>query len=194
MTPQRIWWAVSILVIVIFAAAGWLWINQKPSFHGTVIDPPIAAAEIQLTDFNGRPFRLSEMRGRIVLLYFGYTHCPDECPLAMARLKETLGRLGDRAAEVQVILVTTDPKRDTPQALREFLGKFNPTFLGLWGTPQELTRVWKDYGVTVMEDGETHSNFIYVIDRAGRLRLTFFPETSPSDAAADLQVLLRERN
>jgi len=166
----------------------------RPSFHGAVIEPPMAAAEIQLTDFNGQAFRLSDLRGRLVLIYFGYTHCPDECPLAMANLNAALERLGDRAAQVQVVLITTDPRRDTPQALHEFLGRFNPNFLGLLGSSQELAKAWKDYGVTVMDDGETHSTFIYVVDRAGRLRLTFFHDTPPADIAADLLVLLKERN
>ncbi len=181
----------SIWMLAFVGVAG---CTRGPSFHGTVIEPPLAAPEIQLTDFNGQAFRLSDLRGRLVLIYFGYTHCPDECPLAMANLKAALERLGERAAEVQVILVTTDPRRDTPQALHEFLGRFNPHFLGLLGSSQELAKVWKDYGVTVMEDGETHSTFIYVIDRAGRLRLTFFHDASPSDIAADLLVLLKERN
>jgi protein SCO1 len=178
--------ALAVLTVVMF-------LNRKPVFRGAVIDPPMAAAEIKLSDQNGREFRLSSFKGRVVALYFGYTNCPDECPLTMALLKQALEILGDSADEVQVAMITTDPARDTPQALADFMAKFNPTFLGLTGSPDELAGVWKDYGVTVLNGGETHSNFIYVIDRAGNLRLTFLPDTPPEDAASDLKILLSEQ-
>ena len=90
-------------------------------------------------------------------------------------------------------MVTTDPARDTPQAMKAFLGKFNPNFLGLPGTPEELAKVWKDYDVTVLDNGETHSSLTYVIDRNGNIRLTFLPDTPPEDIASDLQTLLAEK-
>jgi protein SCO1/2 len=178
------------LVAILLVLTTALFMNKKPAFHGAVIDPPMQAAEINLTDQSGQAFRLSGLRGKVVLLYFGYTNCPNECPLTMAHLKQALEILGDRSKDVQVIMISTDPVRDTPQALAGFLGKFNPAFLGLTGTPDELAGTWKDYGVTVLDNGETHSNFIYVIDRAGNLRLTFLPDTLPEDVAADLGLLL----
>jgi protein SCO1/2 len=188
---KTLWLGFALLAILV-AVVAILWITKKPSLHGAIIEPPFPAADIQLTDFSGRPFVLSSLRGKIVLIYFGYTNCPDECPLTMAHLKQAVDVLGSRGQDVQVAMVTTDPARDTPQVLKDWLGKFNPTFLGLWGTPDELAKVWKDYGVTVEENGETHSNFIYVIDRAGDLRETFLPDSLPADQAADVRILLGE--
>lgn len=160
--------------------------------HGAVIDPPLPAAEIHLTDFNGEPFTLGSSRGKVVVLYFGYTNCPDQCPLTMAHLKLTMDVLGARAANVRVVMVTTDPARDSSAALKSFLAKFSPEFVGLTGSEADLAQAWSAYGVTVENGGETHSNFVYVIDKAGKFRETFLPDSLPADEAADLSLLLSE--
>jgi protein SCO1/2 len=183
---------LGILIILISTIAVVLF-TQKKSFHGAVITPPLPAAEIKLTDQNGQPFVLSNLRGKVVLVFFGYTNCPDECPLTMAHLKQTLELLGDRADDVQVVMVTTDPARDTAQALKDWLVRFNPTFLGLLGTPDELAKTYSNYGVLVEDGGTTHSTFVYVIDRAGNLRLTFLSDMYAQDMADDLAILLREK-
>jgi len=178
-----------ILVIIIAATA--IYATQKPSFKGAVINPPWPAPEINLTDDNGQSFTLSSQRGKVVLLYFGYTNCPDECPLTMAHLKLALDNLGDKASNVQVIMVSTDPARDTQQALNDFMGHFNLSFLGLTGTVDELQKTWKDYGVSVEDGGETHSTFLYLIDPAGNIRETFLPDVEPIDIAADVKLFLK---
>jgi protein SCO1 len=177
--------AVLIVVVVIF------FLTDKSTLKGTVISPPWAAPEISLTTHDGNAFGLSDQHGKVVLLYFGYVNCPDECPLTMAHIKLAIESLGNRAKDVQVLMVSTDPARDTPQALKDFMGHFEPSFLGLTGTPEELQKVWKDYGVTVEKGGETHSTFLYVIDPGGNVRETFLPETEPSDIAADVNLLLK---
>ena len=164
----------------------------KSAFAGTLYAPALPAPEIELTDHNGRPFELSSLRGKPVLIYFGYTNCPDECPLTMARLSQAFDLLNEDGRNVQVLLVSTDPARDTPEALKTYLARFHPSFLGLTGSHQELEKVYRDYGVIVMDDGGTHSNRVYVIDRFGYLRLTFMYELTPSDIASDLKILLRE--
>jgi|SRR5215212_553200 len=168
-----------------------IYLTSKPNFRGAVITPPWSPPGINLTDHNGKPFRSTDQRGKVVLLYFGYVNCPDECPLTMAHLKLARERLGDRAKDVQVVMVSTDPVRDTPQALKDFMEHFDPSFLGLTGTPAELQKVWKDYGVTVEEGGETHSTYLYVIDPAGNVRETFLPDTEPNDIAGDVSLFLR---
>src|SRR5689334_25292776 len=135
----------SIVILLIIVAAV-LFLTNKPSLRGAVISPAWQAPEIQLTDHNGQPFTLSSQRGKVVLLYFGYVNCPDECPLTMAHIKLALASLGDRAANVQVVMVSTDPVRDTPQALKTFMEHFDPSFLGLTGTTAELQKAWSDYG------------------------------------------------
>jgi protein SCO1/2 len=89
-------------------------------------------------------------------------------------------------------MVSTDPVRDTPEALGNFLGAFNPAFIGIPGTPEELAKIYKDYGVVVLEGGETHSSYTYVVDQKGNLRLTFSPDTQPDDISADLKILLTQ--
>ena len=190
MQRKTLFVGVSIFVGLL-ALTAFLYFTSKPSFRGAVITPPWSAPEINLTDHNGRPFKMSDQHGKVVLLYFGYVNCPDECPLTMAHLKLALESLGDRARDVQVIMVSTDPVRDTPQALKDFMEHFNPLFLGLTGTPGELQKVWKDYGVTVEAGGETHSTYLYVIDPAGNVRETFLPGTEPTDIAGDVGLFLK---
>jgi protein SCO1/2 len=182
---------VNILAVLLIVTAAVLFTNRKP-YSGAVIEPPLPLPEISLTDQTGAEFHSSSLRGKIVLIYFGYTNCQEECPLTMAKLKQVLASLDERAAEIQVLMVSTDPARDTPQAMQEFLAPFQPGFLGLTGSAADLQKIWNAYGVTVLDGGETHSNLIYVIDRSGDLRLTFFYETQPADIAADLRRLLRE--
>ena len=192
MHKQVLWVGLASIATVALGAAAWFF-TARPSLHGAVIDPPMQAADIRLQDYNNQNFALSGLRGKVVLLYFGYTNCPDECPLTMAHLKLAMDQLGDSANNVRVIMVTTDPKRDTPQVLRSWLTKFSPDFIGLAGSQDALAQVWKDYGVTVLDSGETHSYFIYVIDQAGRFRETFLPDSQPADIAADVRLILAER-
>jgi protein SCO1/2 len=189
MQRKTIFVGISIFVFLT-ALTLMFYFTNKPSFRGAVITPPWQAPEIQLTDQNGRPFTLSSQRGKVVLLYFGYVNCPDECPLTMAHVKLARESLGSRANDVQVLMVSTDPVRDTPQALGDFMGHFDPSFLGLTGTMPQLQKVWQDYGVTVEDGGETHSTFLYLVDPAGDVRETFLPDTELTDIAADLKVLL----
>jgi protein SCO1 len=189
---QRKTLLVGVSIIgVLLALTAFLYLTNKPTFRGAVITPPWPAPELKLTDHHGQPFTMSNQRGKVVLLYFGYVNCPDECPLTMAHLKLALESLGDRAKDVQVVMVSTDPVRDTPRALKDFMEHFDPSFLGLTGTPAELQKVWKDYGVTVEAGGETHSTYLYVIDPAGNVRETFLPDTEPKDIAADVGLLLK---
>ncbi len=183
-------WVAGIAVVILVIATVVLYATRKPSFKGVVLNPPTPAPEISLTDQSGQPFTLSSQRGKVVLLYFGYTNCPDECPSTMAHIKLAVGSLGELSKKIQVLMVTTDPARDDSQALGDFLGKFDPTFLGLLGSDSELQKTYKDYGVVVEDGGETHSYFIYVIDPAGNLRLTFTPDSQPADIASDVRLLL----
>ncbi len=181
---------IGILVLLAGMAAVFA-ITNKPSFKGSLISPPWSAPEIKLMDHNGQPFILSDQRGKVVLLYFGYVNCPDECPLTMAHLKLARESLGERAKDVQVIMVSTDPARDTPQALKTFMEHFDPSFLGLTGTTAELQKTWSDYGVAVENGGETHSTFLYVIDPQGNVRETFLPDAESNDIARDINLLLK---
>ena len=180
---------VSLVSIILILSA----CSGASSFHAVPIDPITPAAEIELLDHKGQLFRLSDMHGKVVLLFFGFTNCVDECPLTMAHLKLALEQLGDDARDVQVVLVSTDPVRDTPSAMGKFLGHFNPTFLGIPGTDEQLAPVWDQYEIAVMDGGVTHSSFTYAVDKAGNLRLKIDSESNPDEIAADLRILLAEQ-
>ncbi len=180
------------LTVLVIIAALIAYFTKSESFRGVVITPPVAAAPIVLTDSNGNPFQLDSQQGKIALVFFGFTNCPDECPLTMAKLKQALQDIGAQAKDVQVLMITTDPARDNADALKKYVTTFNPTFLGLTGTPDQLQTVWNAYGVVVLDGGETHSALVYVIDRQGKLRLTFSSDMEYQDVAHDLRKLLAE--
>lgn len=169
-------------------------------FRGTVLEPPNPAPEIPLIDQFGNEFRLSDYRDKIVLVFFGFTHCPDICPTALGDLKRVMEKLGNDATKVQVVLVSVDPERDTPDLMQRYLAGFNPTFLGLNGDRTVLEQVYKNYGVTVIKRelpnsglGYTidHSGFIYAIDQVGNWRLLWAYGTPVDDIVSDVQALLR---
>lgn len=180
--------ALAILILI----TGILFLNQDKSFHGTVISPPLPPAEISLMDHNGNPFSLAQVNGKVAVIYFGYTHCQEECPLAMAHLKQVFEILGEQSQDVQVLLISTDPARDDAAALKAFLGHFDASFLGLTGTLGQLAQVWADYGVIVADGGETHSDRMYVLDRSGNFALTFLADMLVEDMASDLRLLLNQ--
>jgi protein SCO1/2 len=179
---------IVFLVLLVLSACSMF----KPAFKADVIDPATAAPQISMSDQNGNPFQMSAMQGKVVLLFFGFTNCVDECPLTMAHIKTALGMLGEKAQDVRVVLVSTDPARDTPMALQDFLGKFDPSYIGIPGTVDELKKVWDAYGIVVLNGGETHSSFTYVIDRGNKLRLRIEAEADPKDMASDIERLLAE--
>lgn len=190
---RKVFWSVNILLIGLIVVTAYLYLNRKQSLHGSVIDPPAPMPNIQLTDQNGQSFQLTDLRGKVVFLYFGYTNCPDECPLTMAHLKQAVDQLDEQSRDVRVIMVTTDPARDTQQVLKSWLAKFDSNFIGLRGAPDEMAQTWKNYGVTVESGGETHSYFLYVLDQSGNLRETFLPDSQPADIAADARLLLSQQ-
>jgi protein SCO1/2 len=191
---KRFFWVVTgILVVIVLAAAVATYVTRMPhTYYGSVINPPSPAPDFSLTNQSGQTVKLSAFRGKYVLLYFGYTHCTNECPATMAILAKARSLQGTQAGEIQIVFIATDPARDTPQAVGEFLNRFDPSFIGATGTQAELQPVWAEYGVTVDNGGETHSSYVYLIDPGGNLRLTYpFPSTA-EEISADLRLLLQK--
>ncbi|MBI5352946.1 MAG: SCO family protein [Chloroflexi bacterium] len=178
---------LALIIMILMASCG------APALKGEVISPTTAAADIILTDHNGQPFQLNAYSGKVALVFFGFSNCVDECPATLALIRQALETAGATSKDVVVVMVSTDPVRDTPQSMKEFMENFNPDFLGLLGTSDELTKVWQDYGVTIMDGGETHSSYTYVIDKKGNLREIFSPEATSDDIASDITVLLAEK-
>jgi protein SCO1 len=193
MTRKVLWIALASLVIVVFVAAVISYADRSnQALHGSVIDPPMPAPDFTLTNQASEKISLSDLRGKYILLFFGYTSCPDECPATMGVLKQVYYQLKDQADKIQVVFVTTDPDHDTPQALGDFLSRFDPSFIGLTGIQAELQPIWKDYGVTVLDEGTTHSLRIYLIDPQGNITLTYPSASLSDDITADLNRLFKE--
>jgi protein SCO1/2 len=142
------------------------------------------------------------MRGDIILLFFGYTSCPDVCPTTLAELNQALGRLNDEDVNrVRVIFVTVDPERDTPERTQTYVDHFNTSFIGLSGTETELSKVWEDYGVyREIVDGSSAAGYIVnhtarvtLIDGNGNLRVSFGFDTPVDDIVYDLNLILKEK-
>jgi protein SCO1 len=182
--------ALLLVFVVVSATVGYtLYKSANPTFSGSLITPSQPADDFSLISQTGEPVSLSDFRGKYVLIFFGFTNCTDECPLTMGYLKQVRQRLGSQADQVQVLLITSDPARDTPEALGRYLSNFDPTFIGLTATIEDLQPVWASYGVTVMDDGETHSSYLYLIDRDGNLMATYPLLTTIDGITADLNFL-----
>lgn len=192
----------SLLFIGIVAA--WTILFAKPaSFRGTTYAEPYPpASDFVLTRGDGSSFQLSQMRGKVVLLFFGYTSCPDVCPTTLAELNQAMGQLGKDADRVRVVFVTVDPGRDTPERVQTYVNHFNPAFIGLSGTEEELTKIWSDYGVyrEIVEGTSAlgylvdHTARVTLIDTDGNLRISFSFEAPVEDIVHDLNLIFKESN
>ncbi len=146
-------------------------------FHASDVSGKFAGADFKLTDHNGKVRTLSDFRGKVVVLFFGYTHCPDVCPTTMADLAHVMGNLGKHAERVQVLFVTIDPDRDTQALLAQYVPAFNPSFLGLYGDNGTTAQVAKIFNVIYQKQAGRagynvdHSAGSYLIDTAGKVRL-----------------------
>jgi protein SCO1/2 len=180
-----------LLAVIIIAGGGYAWYKSaNPTFHGSRISPADPAPGFTLTSQTGASISLSDFHGKYVLLYFGFTNCTSECPLTMGYLKQMHDKLGSLADKTQVIMISTDPARDTPDALGAFLGHFDPSFIGLTSSTENLQQVWASYGVTVLENGETHSSYLYLIDPQGDLYATYPLLQNSVDITADMKNLI----
>ncbi|MGE5491515.1 MAG: SCO family protein [Actinomycetota bacterium] len=172
--------------------------RQAPVFHGTDITGASFGQHLALTDHNGQPRRLEDFRGKAVVLFFGYTACPDVCPTTLAKFAEVMKALGPEAQKVQVLFVTLDPERDTPARLKEFVPWFDPSFIGLYGDRAAIDAAAKEFRIYAAKKEVgggmgyvlDHTAGAYVFDPAGRLRLFVSDTGQVADIAADLKVLL----
>lgn len=171
--------------------------SPKPAlFRANDITGVRYATDFSLTDHTGRPRSLADSRGKVVLLFFGFTHCPDVCPTTLAEAAGAMRLLGDQAERVQVLFITLDPERDTPALLARYVPAFDARFLGLHGSPETIAATAKAFRVVAQKVGEgddytiDHTAGSYLYDPQGRVRL-FAPYGSSAEAlAADLQALL----
>ena len=170
----------------------------QPTFQGTDITGSQFARDFTLTDHNGQVRTLGDFRGKVVAVFFGYTHCPDVCPTTLSDFAGALRQIGAQAEKVQVIFVTVDPERDTPELLREFVPAFNPGFLGMYADAETLRRLAQEYKVvyqkTAVKSADDylidHTAGTYVYDPKGNLRILIPYGSGPEAIAHDLRALL----
>jgi protein SCO1/2 len=172
----------------------------KPGFRATDISGADFGRDFALTDHTGEPRALAHFRGRVVVMFFGFTHCPDACPTTLAELAAAVKKLGADGDKVQVLLVTVDPERDTPQVLSQYVTAFDPRFLALRGTAEETARVAKEFKIIYQKiagarrDSYTmdHSAGTYIFDTQGRLRLYVSYGQGSQVFAHDIALLLKQ--
>lgn len=203
--PKTKWIAVLgagalALGLGVLAALAMIDAQSSREFEAVDITGADWGSDFELTDHTGRVRTLADFRGKVVTIFFGFTHCPDMCPTTMAKLGEAMRLLGDDAPRVQGLFVTVDPKRDTPELLSQYVPAFHPTFLGLYGDAETTARTAREFKVYyhLQQPNEQgfysvdHSGQILVFDPEGRLRLLIKPDLSPEAMAHDLRALLRE--
>ena len=169
-----------------------------PKFKSTDITGVDYGKSLELADTSGRLRHLADFRGKAVVLFFGFTHCPDVCPTTLADLAGVMKTLGPDADRVQMLFVTVDPERDTPETLAKYVGAFDPRFIALRGDVPATQRVAKEFKIYFekRKQGDTytvdHSAQSYVIDPQGRLRLLVRQDRLTQDLPDDLRTILKQ--
>jgi protein SCO1/2 len=193
---------VAAALLFFFGVVPGILMTITPHPHGTLYDDPQPAPDFELPRAGGGTFRLSDYEGKVVVLYFGYTSCPDVCPTTLLDLSSAMEDLGDDAEDVEVVFVTIDPEVDTSERIREYLNYFDESFIGLYGNEDELAEVRDAYDVSVYrsDEGEavpgygiTHTTAMFVIDREGLLKMRMHHDTDVEYLVRDLRYFIRGR-
>ena len=189
---------IGVVVLAVIGLAVYQF-SQPVKYAGSLISPPKAMPDFTLQSAQG-PLTLSSFRGKLVVLYFGYTNCPDICPLTLANLRQAMDQIGDKAKDVQVLFVSVDWKRDTPEKMASYAAAFRPDFIGLTGSQDQIDKVTRDFGIFYLLNvpdvkgyySVDHTATTLVLDRSGALVLTWPNGTSPAESASDLIKLLKK--
>lgn len=190
--------AVTLLLSLILTVA--VSAADDATIKAGVFSPPRLAPDFSLNGSNGSELKLSIYRGKVVVLAFGFTSCPDVCPITLATLAQARKKLGADANELQVVYITVDPERDDVARMRAYLGAFDPTFVGGTGTAKQLDAVRKEYGIIATRKlvGTSplygHSSFTYLIDAQGKLRALMPYGHSADDYVHDLRILMAKKS
>ena len=195
-------WALGFGTLLVCSLIVWLGLPhwRRHVMHGFAMQPPRPAADFTLTAHTGARVSLHDFRGKLVLLYFGYTFCPSMCPTTLANVAQVLHQLGARANQVQLLMISVDPERDTIDRLAAYVPHFHPSFIGLTGSSADIAAVAphfgiyyeKEQGTATAGDMVNHSATLMVIDKQGVMRFIIPFGTAVQDMAADVASLLRE--
>lgn len=196
-------WLMGVLVVAIAGAVAGIWnltTTEAYEWNGAAYDPARTLPRFTLTDAEGEAFSTTELEGKVTLIYFGYTHCPDFCPATLTDFQRIKQDLGGDADQVAFMMITVDPVRDKPERLKEYLAFFDPEFIGLTGTEEELTPVTQEFGIISTEGAATpeqgdsytvdHSTKTYLLNPDGDLLLEYPWGTSANDITEDIEHLL----
>lgn len=171
--------------------------DSESEIRGTALGQPQDAPDFELTDHNGDSFRLSDHEGKVTAIFFGYTHCPDICPLTLSHMDAASEELGDQAEDAMFLFISVDPERDTPDQLASYVERVDAEIIGLTGDQEEMEEVWESYDITVQieerEDDDylvSHSSQIWLINAQGQAELILPPSADGADMAHDMQWLL----
>ena len=193
------WWPVLGVALGILTGVAVLSVVQPHVFAGSVVQSSEPAPEMDgLVYTDGDPVDVAALQGNVVFVYFGYTHCPDVCPLTLATIDKALDGLGEDASRVKTMMVTVDPERDTVDALDEYVANFNDEFRGVWGEEPDVRSVATRYGVTYEHeeagsDGSylvAHTASLMAIDPEGALRVVYPFGVTAEELTADIEALL----
>lgn len=188
---SRRFWSITTCSLALAAC------DSSAQFKSTDITGAPYGQSLELTDHTGQSRRLEDWRGKVVVLFFGFTHCPDVCPTTLADIAAAVRSLGSDSERVQVLMVSVDPERDTPESLAKYVTAFDPRFLGLRGDLDATKKVANEFKIyfakrkTGASYTVDHSAQSYVIDQQGRLRLLVRHDRIAQDLSADLRTLLR---
>ncbi|MEZ5289018.1 MAG: SCO family protein [Vicinamibacterales bacterium] len=187
---------LTVAVVAVLAGC-----QSKPTVPPLPVLP--IGGDFQLTDDDGQPFTLASQRGRVILIFFGYSSCPDACPTTLSKLSTVARRLGDEASRVRTLYVSVDPERDTPPVLKADLASFSLDAVGLTGTKAEIDRVVEQYGAAyevVPTPGSaapytiSHTTAVYALDTQGRVRTTFAYEASVDEIVTGIRTILADQS
>lgn len=192
-----------ILIVLVAAGAGCRAFAPAYEFKGSVLEPAAPLPDFELNATTGQPFHLSDVKGDIALVYFGYTYCPDVCPLTMADVRQAINGLEQGRERVHVIFVSVDPERDTPEVLSRYLAAFDPKFIGLTDDFEKVKEVMKPYGAFAEKEIAADSVAGYLVSHSARLYLVNTDQNlllmypfgfEAEDLRSDLAYLLSQKN
>ena len=195
MSRTSAWLAAALAALVLLVGC-----RQPYAYNGTAYPEPLATPQFTLTSESGEPMQLSDLQDKVVLIFFGYTTCPDVCPTTLAEARTILNDLGSDAQDVTFLFVTVDPARDTPEKLAAYTDAFHPGIIGLTGEPDQLAPVYDEFGVLAerVEAPDSalgylmnHTSRMFLVDQQGNLRLSYRYGTPPEDIVNDVKHLLK---
>jgi protein SCO1/2 len=186
------------LVLALAVVLGWQWHARRQALELMPVNSRMGG-DFVLPSTLGQPLDTRSLRGKLVLLNFGFTSCPDVCPMVLARLRQAVKELGDDAEGVQVVFVSFDPARDKLPAIKAYLEHFDPAFLGATGSEVQIATVAARYGVVYLKEnsdsaagyGFAHSDYIYLLDTDGRVRKLYGGDTKTAEIVSDVRLLRR---